>query len=191
MCVCAFLLFSADSLVFYQNNIYAAADVDGVPSTTAPVLALTYFTVLPSGKSGSELTVEELTTPILITLAHQPIAPQCRFWNNSGNQWSVHGCYVHVNTTNSTTCACNHLTAFNVGQMKLKDLFVPPARQLRASDFINFFNPANLLAHPVPVIAVSALLLLWLLLTLITEYMPASIQVHTRQHARVFVECTA
>ena len=173
--------------MFYQNNIYAAADVDGVPSTTAPVLSLTYFTVLPSGKSGSELTVEQLATPLLITLAHQPIAPtlqpQCRFWNNSGNQWSENGCYVHVNTTNSTTCACNHLTAFNIGQMRVKDLFVPPARQLRVSDFINFFNPANLLAHPVPLIAVSSLLMLWLLLSLMTEYMPASIQVHTRQLA--------
>jgi hypothetical protein len=33
------------------------------------------------------------------------------------------------------------------------------------------------LAHPVPLIAVGALLLLWSLLSLLTEYTPASIQV--------------
>jgi hypothetical protein len=167
------------SLVQYVDNIYAFADEGGRSSTSAPVVSLTYKTVTDAGKSGEEVTVVDLSQPILLTFTHAPMAAaQCRFWNVSANAWSGTGCVVYNNgsassNTTTTTCACTHLTAFNVGQ--LQELVVPPARTFGWQDILNFFDWHNIVAHPLPLITVGTLAALWALLTLWTEYGPSSV----------------
>jgi hypothetical protein len=125
------------SMITYTNNIFTFVDnFTAGGSTLSPIISLSMFSTLPSGKSGAELVISNLSQPIVIKLAHPSIAaatlassgfiPSCRFWNSSGNAWSTYGCTTMPGSSSTETwCACNHLTAFNIERV-----FVPPIQAI-------------------------------------------------------------
>jgi hypothetical protein len=151
----------ATSLVQFKDNIYSFASDPG-ESTTAAVVSFSL------SSSGTSVDIQNLLHPLFITipldLLSMPdgFSPACRFWDASSKNWSSAGCAVLGISRNSILCACTHLTAFN-----LKRVFVPEVNVLTAQDFINLFNLNNIIAHPIPLIAISSLVLLWMLIAYI------------------------
>jgi hypothetical protein len=54
-------------------------------------------------------------------LGSSAVYPACNFWANTSGNWSSSGCYVFNYTNTTVTCACSHLTSF---QLSTSD-FVP------------------------------------------------------------------
>jgi hypothetical protein len=84
-------------------------------------------------------------------------ASRCRFWNETALAWSSDGCAQSTDSANSTVCVCTHLTSFNVAKV-----LVPPIRTISAQDIADFFSWRNIRSHPVPIICMGALVVVWL-----------------------------
>ena len=65
--------------------------------------------------------------------------PECAFWNSTKNKYSTEGCIVLRHSSNETTCACTHLTVF---QLK-KEYFVPDVH-LITEEHKKYTSPACL-----------------------------------------------
>ncbi len=70
-------------------------------------------------QGGAEVTVRNLSKPFVMAFppaSTQPNATQkveCVYYDPAARQWSADGCHTtYNNVTNTTTCACDHLTEF-------------------------------------------------------------------------------
>ena len=88
-------------------------------------------------QQGMELVVKDAATPIIISLAYQSPAAaagrlpcvgrpdslsdaaracattvECRFWNETEDNWSTYGCATTMGADGSVGCSCTHLTEF-------------------------------------------------------------------------------
>jgi hypothetical protein len=117
------------AVVQYTSNMYAFADdapnQDATalrPSAASALVSFTIYTASASGRLGAELSVVNLTQPVLITIAHAPMPAgeetTCRFWDAQADRWSSVGCRVFSREPNCTTCACTHLTVFNLARVR-------------------------------------------------------------------------
>jgi hypothetical protein len=158
-----------------ESNIAAAGSIDAVCSSlsfdayafaensshsVSPLVSLSLYSSSHSiGQSA--LDISGLKTPILITIPHAPIGNMtttCRFWDEVNQVWSTNGSTAVLMTSNTTVCACSHLTTFNLAQA-----LSPQITSISSQDVVNFFTWSNIVAHPIPVICCAALIALWII----------------------------
>merc|ERR1719334_1938361 len=77
------------------------------------------------------------------SLGESDLFPSCRFWDESIADWDSRGCYVHDIDDTTVTCACSHLTTF---QISVED-FVPESNILTIRN-LRELTGANLLRYP-------------------------------------------
>ena len=91
-----------------------------ITSSAAGVLSVSF--VDRAGDGRSEVVVQGLAEPFLLTIPHEPLEVNatlsCRWWDAAGQGYSTEGCEVRaeLSSHNYTVCSCTHLTDFSLGQ---------------------------------------------------------------------------
>ena len=92
---------------------------------------------------------------------HATFLPPLIF-SQTRHTWSSDGCSIARADARSLTCACTHLTAFNI-----RAVVTPPIRPIAAADAVNLFNWRNLLDHPIPALVVASMLVIWMIASIV------------------------
>ena len=98
--------------------------------------------------------------------------PSCDFWNTDDDYWDTAGCFVYNITNDSVICGCTHLTTFS---LSADDIL--PVSNLQTDIELRDFTISNLIAHPVVIITVISLSVIFCLICYLN---PRSGRVHAR-----------
>eukprot|EP01084_Bolivina_argentea_P315077 545812_1 len=131
------------------NNDIDIDDCDGIE-----------FTICNTDKIYTE--VNNLNHSLLTTY-DIPICEYSLLDNNNNNNWNTSGCYVSSYTSSCVRCICTHLTLFKANS----DEFTPEINILTKSSF-NDINIKYIFEHPLPLIFVLLLTIIFLFLWLIS-----------------------
>ena len=94
-----------------------------------------------------------------MTLEKSTDFPSCDFWNIDDDYWDTAGCFVYNITNDSVICGCTHLTTFSVSD----DEIIPETNVLTDIGWREL-SASNLISHPVVIITVICLLVIFCLI---------------------------
>jgi hypothetical protein len=149
-----------------MHNLVVTASRDDLHSAPRKLSGLLSVSLYDGGR---EVSVEGLPRPFLLRIPHAFALPEnssaeCRWWNESAQEYDTSGCWVHEELDDATVCACTHLTGFALSFRKGDERFLaPPRLEWPPPEAWSRLTVANLMAYPLPSILLLTLMSLFLI----------------------------